>query len=370
MGERALAPGYLDHEMIHNWWGNGVYIDPNKGNWCEALTSYCANYYRRILDDGESAGRDYRRGILMKLAGDPENLDNKPVDRFGVDSDVNRFVGYEKGSFIFMMLEAPTPDSRTRTMNRERLLAALRAFSNVYLGKRATWEDLRRTIEIEFGTSKKSFFDTWVHRRTIPIFHDELGMKAIDELKARIYPDQHVDYVVSNEGDISFLDIDPDFYIYRLIPQSKIIPTVGGTIGQGGMKALADRSESSTIEEFLARMQVDPKGENLLILGKKAAGDYAELLESTTDPITFDDRSFTIGSKTFDGANQTVLHTMQHPGREGRFITVFLANSDAGWSHLTYITFYTRDTTIIWDGRKIAKRRTFEPDRRIRLPSP
>lgn len=370
MGERALAPGYLDHEMIHNWWGNGVYIDPNRGNWCEALTSYCANYYRRVLDDGESAGRDYRRGILMKLAGDPENLDNAPVDRFGVDSDVNRFVGYDKGSFIFMMLEAPTPDSRTRTMNRERVFAALRAFSTVYLGKRATWDDLRRTIEIEFGTSKKSFFDTWVHQRTIPLFHDQLGMKAIDALKTRISPDQHVDYVVSKKGDISYLDIDPDFYIYRLIPESKIVPTVGGTIGQGGMKAVADRSESSTIEEFLARMQVDPKGANLLILGKKSARDFADLLESATDPITFDEHSFTVGGKRYDGENQAVLHTMQYPGREGRFITVFLTNSDAGWSHLTYITFYTRDTTIIWDGRHVARRRTFEPDRRIRLPSP
>jgi hypothetical protein len=26
--------GYLDHELLHNWWGNGIFVDPDDGNWC------------------------------------------------------------------------------------------------------------------------------------------------------------------------------------------------------------------------------------------------------------------------------------------------------------------------------------------------
>ena len=45
MAPRSLRPGFLDHELVHNWWGNGVYVDPDDGNWCEALTSFCANAF-------------------------------------------------------------------------------------------------------------------------------------------------------------------------------------------------------------------------------------------------------------------------------------------------------------------------------------
>ncbi|MFQ5590684.1 MAG: hypothetical protein ACE5HE_05955, partial [Phycisphaerae bacterium] len=54
MGSRSQsAHGYLDHEMLHCWWGNGIHVDPRDGNWCEALASYAANYYGYVLDGDE-----------------------------------------------------------------------------------------------------------------------------------------------------------------------------------------------------------------------------------------------------------------------------------------------------------------------------
>ena len=44
---RALA-----HEVLHNWWGNGVHPDFNTGNWAEGLTTYMADY--RLLHGGLS----------------------------------------------------------------------------------------------------------------------------------------------------------------------------------------------------------------------------------------------------------------------------------------------------------------------------
>jgi hypothetical protein len=28
------------HEILHNWWGNSVFVDYASGNWCEGLTAY------------------------------------------------------------------------------------------------------------------------------------------------------------------------------------------------------------------------------------------------------------------------------------------------------------------------------------------
>ena len=78
---------------------------------------------------------------------------------------------------------------------------------------------------------------------------------------------------------------------------------------------------------------------------------------------------FRLAGKTWDGAVNAVLHTMHHPDRPGRYITVFLANGDAGWSRLRLIRFYARDTSIVWEGEKVIDRRAFEPDRRIRAAS-
>jgi len=32
------------HELLHNWWGNGVFVDLAGGNWCEGLTAYLADH--------------------------------------------------------------------------------------------------------------------------------------------------------------------------------------------------------------------------------------------------------------------------------------------------------------------------------------
>jgi len=34
----------LGHEIAHCWWGNGVYVDYESGNWSEGLTTYVSDY--------------------------------------------------------------------------------------------------------------------------------------------------------------------------------------------------------------------------------------------------------------------------------------------------------------------------------------
>ena len=53
----------LGHEVLHNWWGNSIYVDYKNGNWCEGLTVYGADYRYKLKRDPASA-RDYRKDIL------------------------------------------------------------------------------------------------------------------------------------------------------------------------------------------------------------------------------------------------------------------------------------------------------------------
>jgi len=43
------------HEILHNWWGNGVYVDPDAGNWCEGLTAYLADH---LIKEQQGQGAD------------------------------------------------------------------------------------------------------------------------------------------------------------------------------------------------------------------------------------------------------------------------------------------------------------------------
>jgi hypothetical protein len=371
MAPRSLAPGYLDHELVHNWWGNGVYVDREDGNWCEALTSYCANYWRRIADDGEEAGRDYRRGILMKVSSDP-GLDDGPLGAFGsADPSVpgsGRFVGYDKGSFIFMMLEqlAASEDESTDGIDRSPIWRAMRRFAAENLGKRADWGDLQAAFEKEMGRELGAFFDRWVRDHTVPMTPTSLDQEVLEPF-LEIYPQRLASPMLAWGADDQgrWVEIDPDFARYRRLPPEQVIPTLGGTTGPGGVAIHGPQRPE--MRGLLARLGHDESGENLLLAGLDAIRKHASLLERVDDPLEFDEQGFTIDGVQYNDDSHAIMHTMAHPDRPGRFVTIFLANGDIGWTRLRLAPFYTRDTTIIWLGDEVIARRMHEPSRTIRV---
>ena len=51
----------LAHEVLHNWWGNGVTVGYRNGNWAEGLTTYMADYALAAEKD-TNGGQQMRRG--------------------------------------------------------------------------------------------------------------------------------------------------------------------------------------------------------------------------------------------------------------------------------------------------------------------
>jgi hypothetical protein len=365
MAPRSLAPGYLDHELVHNWWGNGVYTDPRDGDWCEALATYSANYYRRIADGGEEAGRAYRRGILMTLSSDPQTLDNGALGRWGTAGaeGINRFVGYEKGAFLFMMLERG-PGVPGDAPDRTGLWLALRRLASEFMGRRANWDDLRKAIEGRFGGSREAFFQQWVREHTVPVTPDDLGRSAVRDFYRKHQVEDLIEVAIGEDQEGPWREIDPNFLVYRALPPDRIIPTVAGTFGRGGL-TVDTGSDREEVKAFVAHLPEKGDGENLLIIGHGAIQKLASLILQCANPIVVDEHSFEIDGTVFDEPGQAVLHSMPHPNRPGRFITIFHTNGDRGWSPLRLIRFYNRDSTLAWEDGEVVARGTFEPSRRI-----
>jgi hypothetical protein len=146
------------HEILHNWWGNGVYVDPSDGNWSEGLTTYLADHLQ-----AEGAGRDvvYRRDALARYANFARGVRDFALKDFhGRHDEATQAVGYGKGLMFFHMLRVQLGDAA--------FLAGLRAFYARHRFERAGFAALRAAMEAASGRKLDDFFRQWHERIGAP----------------------------------------------------------------------------------------------------------------------------------------------------------------------------------------------------------
>ncbi|HSS65667.1 MAG TPA: M1 family aminopeptidase [Gammaproteobacteria bacterium] len=146
------------HEILHNWWGNGVYLEPGGGNWSEGLTAYLADH---LVQEQRGRGADYRRAALQKYASYVDAADDFPLSAFrGKHGEVSQAVGYNKALMFFHMLRQRLGDTE--------FLDGLRQFTARNRFQRAGYDDLRRAFEAASGLELSFEFQQWVERTGAP----------------------------------------------------------------------------------------------------------------------------------------------------------------------------------------------------------
>lgn len=159
----------LGHEFVHSWFGNSVYVDFDKGNWCEGLTSYLSDY---LYKEKAGKGAQYRKELLINYQSYITAADTSITDfRWGQDKK-HRAVGYGKTAMLFHMLRNQVSD--------EAFYRAIRAFYEQYRFKPASWEDIRRAFEQTVSQDLTHFWDQWLTRKDIPEIKVELEQKGED----------------------------------------------------------------------------------------------------------------------------------------------------------------------------------------------
>ena len=221
----------LAHEVLHNWWGNGVGIDYATGNWAEGLTSYQADYALAEERGGEAA-REMRLGWLQNFAALPADRD-VPVERFvSKRHDASQVVGYDKVAFIFHMLRAELGEATFK--------AGLQGFWRDQRFSVAGWSDLRIAFEAASGRDLGWFFAQWLSRP---------GAPRIELAEAQRLND-------SDDHGVSFrlLQTDP---VYRLQ-----LPVIVDTEDGADRRVIAlDRADQSFELKTAARalaVRIDP----------------------------------------------------------------------------------------------------------------
>ena len=99
----------LPHEILHNWWGNGVYIDYTSGNWSEGLTAYLSDH---LDSEGRGEASAYRRKALERYANFAARERDFALAEFRSRHDeASQAVGYSKSLMLFHMLRQQAGDA-------------------------------------------------------------------------------------------------------------------------------------------------------------------------------------------------------------------------------------------------------------------
>lgn len=400
MGKRSqTAHGYLDHEMLHCWWGNGVHVDPGDGDWCEALASYGANYYGYVLDGKDEEARRKRRNYSHFLSRlEPE--DDKPLGTYGLDGGCGRGIAYNKGAMVFHML--------ARRIGQENFWAAMRQLTQEYVGSYASWEAIREVTERASGESLETFFQQWVRNGGAPLLSIEAAQYDPREQTLTVElcqgePAFELDVVlrVTDAGgtmdiDVPFtsssdrvtvpmnvapltVELDPDYHLFRKVHAEDIIPTTASTRRGSAFACVLPSGEAAEPYEkvksvFEKRFEEDQRITRtagniepgalaercVVILGDAVHDDYAgAFLDAVEFPVRFTDAGFEFDGQTYTDPGHAVLCTVSHPDVAGGGVTVVYANSESAIPPATFLPMYDR-SLVIFKNRMAVLRHDFE----------
>ncbi|MFA4986446.1 MAG: M28 family peptidase, partial [Candidatus Brocadiia bacterium] len=324
---RHIQEYALGHEVVHNWWGNGVYVDYESGNWCEGLTTYCSNYYWLEMVGGpmSDAAKELRRKTSQryKITVKPED-DYPPIEFRGKTVEADNEIGYTKVSMFFHQLRLK--------IGTDEFFNALRRFYKENLGKRAGWNTLRAAFEAESGQQLTQFFAMWLSRPGLP----KLGLEGVKyesregkgkvvwtltqpeplsdvmvEVVVTLKSEQHrqmvrfdsakAEYSMILPEEPQMLEVDPDFNLLRDLYDGEVKPCLNKTLyfdkpivvpAAGGdtqerFNTLADRIAKSCSGEIMkpdALTQTTLKDKSAMVIGK--VSDVEPLIGADTFQIS------------------------------------------------------------------------------------
>lgn len=149
----------LGHEVLHNWWGNGVYPDYRSGNWSEGLTTFMADYTYKE-QESDAAAREMRLGWLRDFAALQPGQDEPLIAFTSRTHGASKIVGYNKAAMLFLMLRDQLGESIFQL--------SLQGLWSTRRFKVTSWQNVQKMFEMISGRPLEPFFDQWLNRKGAP----------------------------------------------------------------------------------------------------------------------------------------------------------------------------------------------------------
>ena len=269
LGEQLIRYPFIlessyPHEILHNWWGNGVYPDDETGNWSEGLTAYLADHLFREMN---GLGHEYRKDMLLNYKNYVSAEADFPLSEFSAhNSAASQAVGHGKSLMLWHMLRIQLGD--------ELFLSGLQQFYESYNFKRASFENIALHFSGLSGLDLNGFFRQWVNRTGAPEL--SISVEEVVGNRARIMlaqiqsgepytlrvpialyyegsevPEiydiditQRLEGVMADDYDkLQAVLVDPYFDVFRRLDRKESVPTVGELFGAKAISFVLPEAE-------------------------------------------------------------------------------------------------------------------------------
>ncbi len=266
LGEKVIRFPFIlhssyPHELLHNYWGNGVYVDYAGGNWSEGLTAYLADH---LIVEQRGQGAEYRRTTLQKYADYVNSQNDFPLVRFRSRHDAaSEAIGYGKSMMVFHMLR--------QTVGDKTFAQILQTFYQHHRFTRATFQDFATAataVTAVSGQDQLGFFRLWTERTGAPELQVESAQaepagdgwrvrfrlrqvqpgepfplavpvavtvegQAEAVVKTVWMPEAAGEFSVAVPGPPVRLDVDPQYDLFRRLDRREIPPALSQAFGAG-----------------------------------------------------------------------------------------------------------------------------------------
>ena len=368
LGEQVIRFPFIlhssyPHELLHNWWGNGVFVDFASGNWCEGLTAYLADH---LIAEQRGQGADHRRAILQRVTDyvTPEN--DFPAARFrSRNNAVTEAIGYGKTAMVWNMLREKIGDAQ--------FIKALQEFYRDNRFRVASYDDIRKSFEAVSGLDLRPFFDQWIkevgtpdlrldkaaghgERVDITLSQVQPGRLFTLDVPVIIETDKRVETrTVSMPSDrarveVSFdlkgraqrVEVDPQFQVYRRLSPFEIPPSLSKALGAkkvlivmsarsaplhaGLVKAWSRDGVETVMDSQLDALPAD-RAVWVLGVGNKFTPVVAEALK--TYGASLDASGLRTANAMHEGVGRSLVAVARHPHNPASVVIQVAASSEA-----------------------------------------
>jgi hypothetical protein len=378
---RVVRSGRIDHALAHSWFGHHVRVDPARGDWTEALTTYFADH-----GAAERAGDDdaYRARVARGFSLRVHTKADLPLRGFGATHH-DRDIGSGKGSMVFHML--------ARELGRDRFLNAVRHALENYPGDTFGWDGWVTVLGENTDRDLAPWFAPWLDRPGAPIL--EIGTLKVDEhvvagtirqaQAGLAYPlrvpvrvttaagtEEHV--VLSASKETAFrlttkakprrVEVDPEHHIFRKIPRDRIAPCLAAVRTAGKRIGFGDPS-------LLEHFDIEPAtGEPPPDAALLAVGLPPEIKETLLRDARQQDATLRIESgrfafrgEVYDQPGDAILFSYRFPGLPP--VTFFHGNAAAAYATTADLQRYELDSWVTFRDGKPVRRGVYPADRAV-----
>ena len=383
------------HELLHNWWGNGVFVDFAGGNWCEGLTAYLADH---LIAEQRGQGADHRRAILQRVTDfvTPEN--DFPVRRFeSRHNAVTEAVGYGKTAMIWNMLRDKVGDAQ--------FIKALQEFYRDNRFRAASFDDIRKSFEAVSGLDLRQFFDQWVKDVGTPELKldraagqgDRVDITLSQVQSGRLFALDVPVVIATDKGvetrtvsmpsdrarvDVSFdlkgaaqrVEIDPQFQVYRRLSPFEIPPSLSKAFGAkkvlivmsaestpvyaGLAKAWSREGVETVIDSQLDALPAD-RAVWVFGAGNKFAPVVADALK--TYGASLDATGLRTTNAMYEAAGRSLVAAVRHPHNADLAVIYVSASSEAAADALARkLPHYGKYSWLVFAGDEATNEATGE----------